>query len=255
MNIITIGSCMSEGIFAALTKKNPGVAFNYMNHVIHNRSDYFFNAICNNDWISVNPRSYARIMVDQMSSDEFPNLDLYEQSNFYLDNQSFDKIGINRDDSRISFLENIHKNVDLFILDNFMDIAAKLVVERNGIGKYFVFSGAFSQSTFNKNFVYSDFISPAESLINFLGIINWIKSKQPSARIFFAPFPANVVGFEHSASLKRAANLKKLLSLSDLTCPVLSTPDVKFDDMISPSDWCHYSPNYYQKIADQIILF
>jgi len=42
--IITFGSCMSEGVYAALTRLNPDYDWQYLNHVIHNRSDYFINS-------------------------------------------------------------------------------------------------------------------------------------------------------------------------------------------------------------------
>lgn len=252
MNIITFGSCMSEGI---LSQIQPLISEKiiHLNHVIHNRTDYFIDAFISRSSqpSNINSLNYA----DVSSSLDFPGSDLIDLCQFYIDNQSSDKIGINKIQGRVSFFENIsNASIDMIICDNFMDISSKIVYDLNHLNKYFLFSGAFSDCVFKKNFNWLDFLTPEASLFNWKAIFDWFMHKQPQARIVFFPFPASVHGHNDRHSLVRNRDFITLIKKEDFKSIIVVEPDdVTSDYMLNPNDWCHYSPSYYKKNIQKII--
>jgi len=252
---MTIGSCMSEGILEAFKKNSQNLEIHHINHVIHNRSDYFLNCFVKKAQIPVMPKDIIS-KVDNIYSEEFPDKDLKSEAEFYLDNQSEIKIGKNRIESRISAITNINDAlVDIFLLDNFMDIAAMLVHERINSQEYFIFSGAFKPATFNSLYFWTEYLSEDQSRENWIQIINWLRFKNPQAKIFFTPFPKSVYNHENKPSVLRARLFRDKLNYKDFPAIILSAPDVNFESMISIDDWSHYKPSYYKTIAEQITTF
>ncbi len=246
---------MSEGIVEALKKIPTLSEIEHINHVIHNRSDYFLNCFVKKSQDPIQPE-YVLSKVDKLSSLEFPGKNLKEEANFYLDNQSLNKIGKNRVDARVSAIDNINKtSVDVFLLDNFMDVASMLVHEKDSNNEYFVFSGAFESDTFNKLYQWTAYLSESESLDNWIQIIHWLRLKQPEAKIFFTPFPRNVFNHEAKPSVLRARSFKDILNINNFPATILNSSDVDLDAMTSIEDWCHYKPSYYKVLAEEISLF
>jgi len=82
--IITFGSCMSEGVYAALTRLNPDYDWQYLNHVIHNRSDYFINSYIYNNQSPVN---FSDVFdADNDSSPNFPSTSLINEGRKFIAN-------------------------------------------------------------------------------------------------------------------------------------------------------------------------
>ena len=72
MRIMTIGSCMSEGILEAFKKASQELEIEHLNHVIHNRSDYFLNCFIKKSQKPVSPKDIVS-KVDNIYSEEFPD--------------------------------------------------------------------------------------------------------------------------------------------------------------------------------------
>lgn len=253
LNVVTLGSCMSEGVFAAITKLNPGINFNHLNHVIHNRSDYIHQVFIQKNWLP--PDLSISELCDITSSPEFPNQSLKENFDFFLMNQHPKTIGLNRNEQRLPLLVNLEqKEIDLVLLDNFMDIASMIVVQKSTGKKFFLFSGAFSKDVFEKNFEWIGFLTPDESLRNWEAIVTWLKLLQPNAKFIFSPFPESVFGNNHRDSVQRASQFKNVLSNNPLPLNILNTKCVEESDLLSATDWCHYSNKYYEALAKQIRL-
>ena len=252
IKVVTIGSCMSEGILAALQNSKPDIKFQHLNHVIHNRSDYFLNCFIDKIWEPVNSNKIID-NIDVYNSPEFPNINLLEENKFYLDNQSYEKLGVNRIEKRKSLIKNmLSESIDIFIVDNFMDIAAMLVSEKTSVQKYFLISGAFSAEKFNSIYNWSGYLSPEESFVNWTKIVNWLKEKQPSAKIFFAPFPVKVYGHETKPSIQRAADFRRILLQKDFPANILDICNADACHIANPTDWSHYTQSYYLHAANSL---
>lgn len=101
MNTITFGSCMSEEVFHGLQRCNPYIKFSHINHVIHNRSDYFLKSFVEKSQPAVTHKSVLDADCD--INVNFLNISLINELSFYIDNQSESKIGINRTVDRVHF--------------------------------------------------------------------------------------------------------------------------------------------------------
>ena len=244
---------MSEGVYAALNRINPNYDWLYINHVIHNRSDYFISSFITENQ---NPVDFCDIGdADNDNSPNFPNISLINEGRKFISNQRELSIDINGVDWRISFLQNIETHpVDIILMDNFMDIASRLVRDKLTGKCFFIHSASYSQDVFLNRFEYTDFLTPSDSISNYLLIINWLRKLQPNAKIYFLPFPSSVYGHEDRESVIRAAEFRRELTSNPLSVPALDMLSVKSEHMLALDDWCHYAPSYYQTIASQIII-
>jgi len=145
-------------------------------------------------------------------------------------------------------------SVDLILIDNFMDIASRLVRDKATGKCFFVHSTSYSQELFSKRFDYTEFISSKDSISNYLTIINWLRLFQPNAVVYFVPLPSAVHGHDDRESVKRAAEFRRDLAIGSLSVPVLNMPNVQREHMLAADDWCHYAPAYYQDVACQISI-
>lgn len=77
---------------------------------------------------------------------------------------------------------------------------------------------------------------------------------QPKAKIYFAPFPSFIYGHQFRDSVLRARRFHEILNFCDISVPVLNVSKVDLPDLLSIGDWAHYSPKFYERIANQISL-
>ena len=251
--IITFGSCMSEGVYAALTRLHPTQDWSYLNHIIHNRSDYFINSFIEKTQSPVGIEDVSD--ADNDTSPNFPSISLINEGKQFILNQSYSCIGLNGVDWRISFLDNLKsQSVNIILMDNFMDIATRLVRDKITGKCFFIHSASYSPELFSNRFVFTDFLSPEISILNYLKIIDWLSVLQPNTAIYFLPFPSIVHGHQGRDSVIRAADFRYKLVNNPLSIPMLYTLDVEERHMLSIDDWCHYAPSYYLEIAKQILI-
>lgn len=252
-SIITFGSCMSEGVYAALTRLKSDYDWLYLNHVIHNRSDYFISSFISKTQSAVDFGDVFDSNNDR--SPNFPSVSLINEGRKFISNQNDLSIGINDVDWRVSFLQNIKSHsVDVILMDNFMDIASRLVRDKDTGKCFFIHSASYSQDLFSKRFEYTDFVTPGDSISNYLQIIDWLRKFQPNTVIYFLPFPSTVYGHDDRESVIRAGEFRRDLVSNPMSVPVLNMPNVQSKHMLAADDWCHYAPTYYQEIASQILI-
>lgn len=172
----------------------------------------------------------------------------------FVVNQNNATIGINGVVGRSSLVSNLaNQSIDIIIMDNFMDIASRLVRD-NITGKiFFILSASYSAKLFLQRYVWTEFIDPGKSVDNYKDIIKWLARLQPNAEIYFLPFPGKVHGHCDRDSVLRAASFRKGLELRPFPAKLLNIPNVEAHHMLSIDDWCHYSPQYYEEIARQIL--
>lgn len=254
IKIASLGSCMSEGVISQILNKKGRDKFDYVNHVIHNRSDYFLETFILRTNAQPDIDSVSRLL-DVPHRDEFGDLNLFEECVKYLQNQSEEGLGVNQVHKRRSFLENVVAgNIDLILCDNFMDISSMLVeMKGSAAQKFFVFSGAFSSDTFEKNFKFVDYLSPDQAIENWKAIFSWLKHFNPGIEIYFIYYPRSVHGQEGRDPVRRAAEFADAMGKKSLVdAVVIEAPDVSERFIRHRNDWCHYQIEYYSSIAAAI---
>jgi hypothetical protein len=84
--------------------------------------------------------------------------------------------------------------IDVILMDNFMDIAAKLVVCKSipefSQSPLFLNAGFYqNEQQINEMFDWwGDYLTPEQSAFHTMRIYKWLRLRQPSAKIFFLPF-------------------------------------------------------------------
>ena len=251
------GSCLSSLTIAALVKS---YGFEEIFRIHHNRSDAFLRyyidkscpmpdrALLNSLFV---PSDDARVAKD---AEEF------------LDNQMLPHIGYGGtlrgkvDLSRNVFERLEEVKMDVVLLDNFMDIAGKLL--SSPLLKGFENSSLFINPHFYKNkdeigktFKFGSFLSPDQSAENWLRIYRWFRLSQPSAKIIFLCFPFPIRSYnpdrygrarDFYPALLRATNGEDIDILPPLNVPEQLTN--------GPSDQYHVKPQLYQALAGYVYL-
>ena len=249
---------MSEAVAAQLFRKFDITKFSYLNHVIHNRSDYFIGTHISR--INEEPNiEKISLISDIKFSDDFGSLDLIEANASYLRNQKRETLGVNNVSGRKGFLDNIRsQKIDIIIFDNYMDIASKLVISKSG-NSFFALSGAFSSGCFSKNYDYSEFLDGKASRANWSVITAHFHNILPDAEFYFIVYPPVIVGQEDRDSVVRSGQHSQYWADAELTAPlpyvhILFAEPVQAEFVLNPSDWAHYKPEYYEKLGAEIIL-
>lgn len=255
INIATFGSCMSEAVAAQIINKFGAKNFYYANHVIHNRSDYFYETHIAKTNLEPDIDELTSIS-DVKTLKEFGDLDLISENIKYLKNQKKETIGCNNDQSRANFLNNIeHRNIDILICDNYMDIASMLL-RRSANSSFFALTGAFSREIFDKHFTYDHFLTPENSHIHWVKIFQYLSDLMPQTEFYFIVYPPSIAGQEHRPPVVRSKlhhdhwlSLKKPISLAH----TIYAERVASEYVLDESDWAHYLSDYYKNIAFEII--
>lgn len=151
-------------------------------------------------------------------------------------------------------------DIDVILLDNLND-AASLLMYPNDMPGY-EDSGLFLNGHFYENedeisekFSYRPFLTPAQSIENWLHIIRWLKAKQPYAKIFFLPYHS----FTSTDDPERQARIdafalgieKHQLQEGFEVIPNLSPPAQYTNGL---EDWPHFRPEVYKALAGYVYL-
>ena len=180
-NIITFGSCLSRYVARSYKRLFAG---EIVASVYHNRSDYFLSSFVDAAQL---PLSDGRLSVLEPVSD-LSALD--EDSRNIARNQSIEGIGRHKLDTSRNLFETLrHERVDLVLIDNFMDVAARLARARSDGAVCFLRPGDYVD--FDRHFVGGDYIDPKQSAANFVRIVDFFANAVPTARICFLHFPFN----------------------------------------------------------------
>ncbi|HQT84428.1 MULTISPECIES: hypothetical protein [Acidiphilium] len=194
-----------------------------------------------------------------------PKEEFGDSPNQFLRNQYADTLGqlnVNNKDmpAREPFETGLLNNqVDLILLDNFMDMTAKLMIDKSS--KENDHRPIFLNPHFYKNsseimeqFEFDDFLTAKQSAENWFRIIGWLKQQQPFAKIFFICFP-------YCTSLKspeRAGrardfyiHLTKLTKNSDIH--VIPPPTV-IPELTAGEDWYHLHDSIYVALAGYVFF-
>ena len=178
MKIATFGSCLSRYTANHYIKLYDGTV---ISSVYHNRSDAFIGKFIDKNWKTIPIESLADNLKDS------PDVDADNLPINILKNQYEETMGLHRLSKGIPFLKAIeNQEIDLLIMDNYIDLGAKLVKSNNFDGLFFKLGDIE-----NNNLEILDYLSPDESVENMNKIIGFFKEKSPKTQIIFINFPHN----------------------------------------------------------------
>ncbi|WP_234732276.1 hypothetical protein [Acidocella facilis] len=252
-----LGSCLSSIPIAALV---DNYGFEECFRIHHNRSDAFRHYHCE--------RSRNMLNRDWLDSFLVPNDDenTARDAEEFLDNQMLPHIGFEgtlrdrrgKGQTLFDVLQN--SELDVILLDNFMDIAAKLMVKKND--QEFGSSPLFLNPHFYKNhdevvnaFEFTEYLTPQDSASNWKVIYDWFRSLQPKAKIIFLCFPY-ATSRDTMERFNRARDFyiefEQVMRGRDIE--IIPPLDVEECLTNGPSDWYHVKPSLYQSLAGYIFL-
>jgi hypothetical protein len=183
MKIATFGSCLSRYIGNNYTYLFGG---KIVSSVYHNRSDIFVERFIDKTAEHLSHKSIAEMLVKSKE-----NAPIESKAEVILSNQYPDSIGQHRLKHGAQFIDLLEsKKADLVILDNYMDLGAKLMtVDGTEPGsKWFIRPNDLKDPSACHP---GNYLSPEEGVQSMLRIIKHIQLKMPKAKIVFCNFPHN----------------------------------------------------------------
>lgn len=217
MRIGTFGSCLSRYTANQFVKLFGG---KIITSVYHNRSDAFVGRFVDNTWGQCEFSEVASQLVESFDGEN----DKDNMPINILRNQYPQTMGLHRLAHGKPFIEAVEeKLIDILFVDNYMDIAAKLVSNNEGYG-YFLRMGDFS--TASPNWHVGDYLSPESGVENMRKIIGHVKGLSPDLNIVFLNFPHNT----YQGNLDRVKRTKLYEELFDYpgvhVVPCLDVPEI-----------------------------
>lgn len=239
MKIGSFGSCLSNMVVNRLTKRFGG---SKSFHVYRHRSDqfYFYHVEKNRQIV---PREYIEYKLEKLEPTEKVRAEAnYVPLKEVLDNQysKLGKHGVVSDDSFFDILEK--QSLDIIIIDNYLDMSAILSYPKD---KDFENSPVFLRKDFFSNydeyFTFGDKISIQDSMFYFTKIIEFFRSYQPNAEIYFLNYPYNTY-INNVNRQKRAKQFEDEFSSSDATVVPAATISKNFQIENDPA---HFDDSIY----------
>ena len=162
-------------------------------------------------------------------------------------------------ENKIPFLDLVEKSeVDLIILDNFIDLSSwaqyyKLDPNLSECPIQFVSHLYKNQSELIEKFEFGGYINPKDSAHNYFKIMQWLRFKQPNARIAFLCFFGCTSQNNPERQSRALEFYKELDLLSDgqfLVVPPLEVPI----ELQKESDWTHVDNSIYRALAGKLYV-
>lgn len=240
--IMTFGSCFARRIAEQYVRVFGGKV---ISSVYHNRSDYFCQQFI--DGVGVNHeldtliksiKKPENFMVENPDRDPF----------ILLKNQHIDHIGLHSLKNGNNFLNALEtKKIDIIIIDNFMDILARLY-QQDTKKLFFLPQPRIDElnatSYINKDWVLGELLDPQEGAEHLSRIVNHIHMKRPEANIFYANFPSTAYE-QHLEKKNRFEQYRK--SFKNIHCH--SIAPIQILRSCKTEDKQHFSPTLYAAYA------
>ncbi len=177
MKVATYGSCLSRYSVNALQARSD---VQLLGVVYHNRIDRFVDHYI--DKTSTEPSSD---LIGKMQLSDAGSA----RCNLMLDNQlTTRKLGHHAIRNQIGFVNALDTDLDLIVLDNFVDIIAKLAAPKNSEPSLFL---TFSDcENIHELFdIEKEYLNIDLAIQKWDRLISWIREKQPNTPIVFFNFP------------------------------------------------------------------
>lgn len=246
MNVIAFGSCLSN---LTATRLEQNYSFKRINNVANNRSDIFIK-----NFMTQTSKQIPREVLDQLLSfnDERRIAGLQ-----IIDNQYKPTIGKHGLPDEKCFFDLESEEVDLILLDNFMDISAKALRLKDE--KYSEYNPFFINDSFLKKGRESldmiDFLTPKESVENWIMIINYLKKRFKKAKIIFFSFQYATI-IDNKKKYDRSRTFSRLMRphLHEMNILYFPSLFVRPDLTMGIQDWAHFNKTIYHALAGAIYL-
>jgi hypothetical protein len=252
--VIAFGSCLSNITIANLV---ADYGFVQTHSVHHNRSDAFL------DYHVRQTREMPPL--DWMEAKLVYNADKEAEARQFLRNQYRSYLGFHDLSDRMvegrSFFDDLRENqYDVILMDNFMDVAAKLAFstldDRYRNSPIFFNHGFYeNEAELSREFHFTDFLTPRKSAQNNLAIYKWLRSFQPKAKIFYLPYHFSS-SLKHKDRYLRIYNFYKEFSkLVEGEELYLVPPSNVVPNLTKgEEDWPHFEMSVYKALAGYIFL-
>lgn len=254
MKIMTFGSCMTS-ITAEHIKAQFGAK--YLCGIHHNRSDAFLYYHVKMTHPMIQLEKLENWLKPLEKHGDAPKQFLRNQYPDYIGNLSSNESSRFR---KLKFIDWIEKEIiDVILLDNFMDISAKLMYStdysEHDKSPLFINPQFYeNEAEILQKFQFGEFLSAQESAKNWLEIYYWFQSKQPTAKIFFLCFPYCTSKGSNERYWRARDFYNHLLSLSkDSDLHVVPPPDVE-PSLTAGDDWYHLHNHIYAALAGYVFF-
>lgn len=179
MRVATVGSCLSRKTARYI------LSADVVNSVYHNRSDRLLEALVSSGTRLISHDDLCTLLnigvAHRRDGREFSMGNI-------LHNQSADGFGLHCLPAGAPFHETLASSrFDLILIDNFMDISARLYGVPDG-DRYFC---RYPKGKVPEGLVLGSRLTPQESAANFSRIVDVLRMAQPGAQIVFLHFPVN----------------------------------------------------------------
>jgi len=235
MQIITFGSCLSRYTANHFVKLFGGTI---ISSVFHNRSDAFVGKFVDKNWIITPEPEIAKLLkIDK-------NVNIDDISSRLLHNQYAQWMGLHRLGKGIPLFKALNKKLgDLIIIDNYIDISARLMSkEKDDRAAIFLRQLDFKDDV--TPWLLGDYLSTDLAVESMHKIINYFRKNLPNAVIVFLNFPYNTYESKPDR-VKRSKDFENAFKLeNDLVIPAL-TVHPNFQTRESS----HYKPQQYAAYA------
>ena len=195
MKIATFGSCLSRYTANYYIRLYKG---ELISSVYHNRSDAFIGTCIEKKW---KQPDLEHLLANFKQS---PDYDPDSLPLNILTNQYIDTVGLHRLKNGLPFLQVLENNLaDVIIMDNYLDISAKLIRSSEFDGIFFKVNDLNIDNQDLKpvqnielnldslELEMTELLNIEESILNISKIIDFIHEKSPKTKIIFLNFPHN----------------------------------------------------------------
>ena len=244
MNVAVIGSCLSN---LTAIKLVQDYQFKRICNVAHNRSDCFINSFLD--------KKKEQVSLHELENTFVFKADKHEIGWQILKNQYRPYLGQHELPNVKPFLDIEEGGIDLFILDNFMDVAARLVRFKNK-SEYFPFfinQDFLEQGDAELEIV--DFLDVESSVANWKQIVDSLKILHPRARFVF-------LSFQYATLVNKQDRFDRSRAFSKIMSDYFSNTDIMFipslitepELTMGVEDWAHFNQAIYKALAGVIFL-
>ncbi len=226
----------------------------FASRVLHNRIDQFLDCFARNTHKPLDWEDITHILKPGAEKSLLADLRLY------LNNQTAKTIGRHAIDIDTSFFEAVSIfREPLIVIDNYMDIASKLLEKKGRNQKGFVNWGALKTEKMTESFAIIDYIKPSHYIGELNEFLSYIRFLSPSAKIALVLFPSEVALNNERTSIINSKEVNEALAqelayISEChNIFIHQSRPVAERDLVNQSDWSHYSKDYYHEIAEQVM--
>ncbi|WP_198337002.1 hypothetical protein [Psychrobacter celer] len=236
MKIIAFGSCLSRFVANHYIKIFGG---KLVSCVYHNRSDAFVKRFITEEWSAIDIEKIFKNLEQDISLVDEDNKAIN-----ILNNQTVEKLGKHRLSKGTNVLTALNEDIDLIIVDNYMDLSARLAFHKsedeNGI---FINLGNL-KGKFVNSYYSDDYMTPQSAVQHMSTIIKYFQIHAKNAQVVFINFPYNT--YSDKNRVERAKEYEQL-SIDAFDCHVIKALNVH--QSYQTKDKQHFKPPQYAAYA------